>query len=294
MIRALLLGLLIGPLLGLPAAPASAAVPAVDSAVDSAADSAVSVSSTPKARECTLRGEFNTWVSGRAVPCSSKHTGLTLWVSTWPSTTSPSAADKLTPGSPQRRRFSQEMATAAETCRSKVVAYIGAGRQGFSLSSRLTEDVTGPNAEQWKRGERWLRCDVVLPMRDTASRATLQDLRPMGSFRGLYTDLRNVLELPAASRGAWTCMVKGEWRDYVSCATPRRGLLIALLEFSGRDVGWRGSVEATADAASKVCALFLSRTGTPNARNYVVTTDRAISQGTLDTTVFTCLIPHGG
>lgn len=274
------------------AAPASATTPAADA--PDVADVAIPAASAPKAKDCTLRGTLNTWVSGKTVACSAKHTGITVWVSTWPSTTSPSAADKLTPGSGKEKRFAEEMAPAMERCRSKVVAYLGSGREGFWLASRLSQDVSGPDADQWKRGERWLRCDVVLPLREKASRVSLQDLRPLGSFKGLYADLLNVFELPAEARGTWTCMVEGEWRDFVSCATSRKGLLIELLEFTGRDVGWRGSTKATTDAAGKVCALFLSQTRTPDARTSYVSWDREIARGTLDGTVFSCLIPHSG
>jgi len=84
------------------------------------------------------------------VACTAKHTAETYYGRTLPDTF----------GLPSKASAAARL-SAAEPCTAKAMnAYLGLS--GRALPSRFQTAVLFPTDPQWKAGERWMRCDVVL------------------------------------------------------------------------------------------------------------------------------------
>lgn len=114
----------------------------------------------PQVGDCTNSPTIDSWtLVGSTVDCYDTYTGYTVYVGTWTSATSPSAANDLT--DKQEAKVQKELSRQFAACGKAAEAYLGSRKGSAVRASLFVTNGTGPDAEQWAAGERWFRCEIV-------------------------------------------------------------------------------------------------------------------------------------
>lgn len=147
---------------------------------------AASAEGSPQVGDCTTAPTTEGFIlKGRVVKCTERHTGLTVYVGEWTSKVSPAKADRL--NGKARDQVVKDLAQQYEACERAVEDFLGARTATFVKASRISTNLSGPSANEWSKGQRWVRCDLVLldlPTSFTESATRLERLPDKGTLRG--------------------------------------------------------------------------------------------------------------
>ena len=216
--------------------------PAPSASAASTASSTASVEALalPQVGECWAYDNINRWVieenpTASQVDCSKPHQGQTVWVGSFPDTTTVNPfTEMMTIIKPYRDENGDvdwskvpadvhkaydipfaSLKSAFEECDASIAKLVGTtGVAGIKQVSLFTSDATGPTDADWANGARWIRCNAVsrVPVSGNARPAALMQLPPT---------LDNVLATNAGTRFRYCWRSQGETVYRAICGSKR-------------------------------------------------------------------------
>lgn len=211
---------------------------------------------TPVIGECTNAEFLDGWVlESGPVDCAESHTGQTVYVGTWRSPVSPTEANDL--DDKGREQLERQLKPEIQKCDDAFGKYLGMGQFGKVLKATVFDmKETGPNAEQWARGERWFRCDIVAwkpPVNFNGASGELQELPPPD-------ELSSVLQELPVFWGPFTYCVKARPKTtryaWMSCERPETHRGVAWAWPTGK---YPGDLAGAFEQMDRQCAGVVSR-----------------------------------
>lgn len=219
----------------------------------------------PLVGDCTNGQTIDSWVlTGEVVDCETPHTGQTIYVGKWTSSTSPTDANRLS--AEQQTKVAQALSKQFSACQVAAESYLRSRKGSAVRVSVFTTNGTGPDAEQWAAGERWFRCDIVAkqsPDSWTAPSDRLLTIPPPDELRGYLSG-------PDYDVKYEYCFAENpETKTYFpfDCSSPK---------VAGRGVAWTspegrypGSIEAAFAQMRKQCQSTMAKLSVNVATNWV-------------------------
>ena len=203
----------------------------------------------PTVGECTNDPTADTMVlNGSVVDCAQAHTGVTIYIGTWTSDISPATADTYGQDSPELQKVFDDLGPQYDACLQAFIDLVQDDRRTYYIPSVLNRSASGPNADQWAAGERWLRCDLVAS--SAPRHGADSQLMPLPAPEQLVGAMRKPLKSNPWAKCAWANPTS--WAS-VDCASSDASFTLAAA-FSGSAIGkWPGSVAKVWDRATAVC-----------------------------------------
>lgn len=210
---------------------------------------------TPLVGDCTNGQTIDSWIlTGEVVDCETPHTGQTIYVGEWTSTTSPDAANRMSDA--QQAKVVKALGKQFTACKSAAESYLRSRKGSAVRVSVFTTNGTGPDAEQWAAGERWFRCDIVAKQSPDSWTAPSDRLLTIPS----PDELRGYLATPDYDVKYEYCFAENpETKTYFpfDCSSPKvAGTGVAWTSPEGR---YPGSIAAAFAQMRKQCQSTMAK-----------------------------------
>lgn len=240
----------------------------------------------PQVGDCTNSPTIDSWtLVGDTVDCYDIYTGYTVYVGTWTSATSPSAANELT--DKQEAKVLKELSGQFAACSKAAEAYLGSRKGSAVRASLFVTNGTGPDAEQWAAGERWFRCEIVASQaRDSWDREG-DKLLPIPT----PDELRGYLSTPDFDSMYEFCIAenpKTKTYFHFKCGTPKIvGYGVAWMTPEGK---YPGSTDAAFAKMRKQCLTTMRKMSVNWATNsvWVLNFSGKLSKGNYAKSLWLC------
>lgn len=222
----------------------------------------------PSVGDCTNAPLFDNWVlTEGAVDCLAPHTGQTVYVGRWRSTVSPTAANDL--DEKANERLLKQLQPEFDACDKAADELLGRRVSPTATkSSWFSVNGTGPNDEEWAKGERWFRCDVVA---QKAPEKFGVEETPLTSIPG-PDELKGFLRQVPTAWGDYKRCVKRDPSDglyyFFTCKKAwRNGQAVVWVNPNGK---YPGSEDAAFDQMQRQCLSIVRKLQKSNVHDSTV------------------------